>query len=44
MRRDILSKVLRNSKLKDIPILHIVRIIIVILEEEYDYEKRTKGN
>lgn len=39
MKRELLAKILENKNLQDIPVMHILKVFIAIVEEEYDNEK-----
>lgn len=44
MNKDTIEKILNNEKLQDVPLLHVIKIISVIMECEYDNENRFKGS
>ena len=42
MKRDTIHEIINSEKLKDIPLLDIIKVISVVLECEYDNENRSK--
>ena len=44
MNKDTIRKILNDERLKDIPLLYVIKIISVILECEYDNKNRPKRN
>lgn len=44
MKTQIITKVINSDELKDVPLLHVIKTISVIMECEYDYKNRSKKN
>ena len=42
MKRDTIHEIINSEKLKDVPLLDIIKVISVVLECEYDNENRSK--